>query len=241
LAAKDEAVRHRQNQQPLHEIHAVNPASAFTSLNHQQQLSADMFSINYILCHKAFSLRPILPFHLSFKVVKKRKQVMSTAGLARGARMNRELLNNMLKSHNLARLMGANVDLQQNKEVNTLLHTLGLDPNARFCAMLPCSSSGPFDVAGYLIISYEWNYVLHAREVEEALPKKQIPAGFESAIQQIAKHGVWCVTGVGEHGLMRNEFAESVLKKCPFSILSSQHIVAGLCALRSSTFLAPIA
>ena len=169
---------------------------------------------------------------------------MSTAGLARGARINRDLLNNKLKSHNLAWLMDANVDLQENEEVNSLLHTLGLDPKARVCAMFPYCSSGPIDAAGYLIVSYEWNYVLHAKEVEEALPKKQIPDGFESAVQQIdpdARHGVWCVTGVGEQGLMWKESAETVSNKCFFSSSSSQLISAGLYALPFFSFLVPIA
>jgi hypothetical protein len=60
LAAKYEAVR-RQRQ---------NPASAFTSLNHQQ-LSANIFFIIYIPCHKAFSLNPTLLLHQSFKAEKK--------------------------------------------------------------------------------------------------------------------------------------------------------------------------
>ena len=145
---------------------------------------------------------------------------MSTAGLARGARINRELFNNKLKSHKLVWLQGNNVDPQENEDVNTLLHILGLDPKAYVCAMFPYSSSGPLDAAGYLILSYEWNWVLHAKEVDEALPKKEIPAGFESAVKQIdpdAKHGVWCIAGAGDLGLMWNKSAETVNKKCFFS------------------------
>lgn len=127
--------------------------------------------------------------------------------------------------------------------VNTLFHILGLDPEARVCAMFPYSSYPTLD-ASYLIIGYEWNLVMYAKEVEEALPKKQVPAGFESAIQQIdpgARHGVWCVTGVGEPGPPWSEVAETVSKRYFFSISSSQHIFAGLYPLPFYFLVVPIA
>ncbi|ERF74897.1 hypothetical protein EPUS_09495 [Endocarpon pusillum Z07020] len=137
-----------------------------------------------------------------------------TASLVRGARINRDLLNSQLKSHHIPWLLGSHVDRHENAQVSLLFHALGLDPSARVCAMFPnCSLERSIDAADYLIIGYEWNYVLHAKEVEEALPKKQMPKGFEAAVQQIdpeARYGVWCVTGVylsnltAKRGLIRD-------------------------------------
>lgn len=154
------------------------------------------------------------------------------AALARGARINRDLINKKLQCHSLPYLQGSHIDGGDNDDVNKLLHILGLDTKARVCAMFPYDPYGrPIDAADYLIIGYEWNFVLHAKEVEEALPKKEIPTGFEIAVRLIdpeARHGVWCVAGVGEEGLSWSEVAESVSRNALFLRAHPSTFFAGL-------------
>lgn len=143
---------------------------------------------------------------------------MSTAALARGARVNRDGLNQLLQSHNLPSLSGpATVRLREQEVVNALFRKLGLDSNTQIRAIAPYASGAAVDGAPYLIIGYEWNYVLHAKKVGEALPKNEVPTGFEAAVHQIdphARHGVWCVTLTGEQGMLLQDFAASNVFTC---------------------------
>jgi hypothetical protein len=134
-----------------------------------------------------------------------------SAAIGRGARLSREALNAFLSTKSAPLFDGYRIYPENNDALNQILHDLGLDPAVRVRAVIPfgrCISE-----ISYILVFWEWNFVLYAKEIEASLPGRGTPAGFEEAIQKIERDaplGLWTVCLTDEWGMSNEALADSV-------------------------------
>lgn len=142
-----------------------------------------------------------------------------TSAIARGARLSRDTLNAFLSSKSASTIESSKIYPENNAALTRLLHSQGLDPQVRVRALMPIGRNSK--ASSYIFVCWEWNYVLYAKEIGTALlPGKGLPpTGFKEAVQEIqmdAALGTWCVSLTDEWGMMSEELADSVSKRCTY-------------------------
>lgn len=152
-----------------------------------------------------------------------------TSAIARGARLSRDTLNAFLSSKSASTIEGSKIYPENNAALTQHLHSLGLDPNVRVRALMPMGRNS--SRSSYVFVCWEWNYVLYAKEIETALPRRGLPKGFQESVQKIQKDavlGTWCVSLTDEWGILREELGDSVRIYAPKRFLVWHEAVSQL-------------